>query len=312
MREDHVKFLREINRQGSITSASEYLSISPQALSASIQTLEKELGFQVLARSNQGVTMTKEGLQFLAYANDFYDALRNIRSGTEKRVERETRTLFATEEGANYFSVPLAKEMIEGHSDHNIDLQLKSASDLEEALMNKSIDGFFTIIPAYEGTFFSIQQLSRYDSVFEHIVLAPIARLCCLAPKTAAVYDFKRVSLKTVIDFPSLFLETRFRNNGSIFHQLNQIGTVRDYEFCQSKTEYKVRLLLGNRIGYEFINDYSEWKTYPELLNIIEIKENFSLYLCLVARKGCGIRLFDEYLKNTRFEKTQYHILQNC
>ncbi|MEE0511996.1 MAG: LysR family transcriptional regulator [Peptococcaceae bacterium] len=309
MREDHIKFLREINRQGSITSASEYLSISPQALSASIQTLEKELGFQVLTRSNQGVSMTKEGLQFLAYANDFYDALRGIRSDVEGSTKKVKHILYATEEGANYFSVPLAKEMIEGHSDYNIDLQLKSANELEESLKQEKIDGFFTIIPAYEGIFFSIQQLSRYDDIFEHIVLAPIARLCCLAPKTAAVYDFKRVSLKTVIDFPSLFLETRFRDNGSIFHQLNQIGTIRDYEFCQSKTEYKVRLLLGNRIGYEFINDYSEWKTYPELLNIIEIKENFSLYLCIVARKDCGVQLFDEYLKNTRFEKKQYQIL---
>ena len=110
MREDHIKFLREINRRGSITAASEYLSISPQALSTSIQTLEKELGFQVLVRSNQGTSMTKEGLEFLTYANDFYDAVQGIRSDSVKNATKEQRTLFATEEGANYFSVPLAKK----------------------------------------------------------------------------------------------------------------------------------------------------------------------------------------------------------
>lgn len=309
MREDHIKFLREINRRGSITAASEYLSISPQALSTSIQTLEKELGFQVLVRSNQGTSMTKEGLEFLTYANDFYDAVRGIRSDSVKNATKEQRTLFATEEGANYFSVPLAKEMIEGHNNYNINLQLKPVKNLREELMLEKIDGFFSILPAYEGEFFSIYQKNEYDDIFEHIVLEPIAKLCCLAPKTVATYNFIRVSLKTVIDLPSLFLETEYRNSGSVFDQLNQIHTVRDCEFCQSRAEYKIRLLLGNRISYEFINNYSEWKSYPELLNIIELKENFSLYLCLVAKKHKGIALFNEYLKNTRFEKKQYQIL---
>lgn len=309
MKEDHVKFLREINRQGSITAASEHLAISPQALSASIQTLEREVGFQVLLRSNQGVSLTKEGVQLLAYANDFFDALGGIRSESARLAEHQTCTLCATEEGANYFSVPLAKEMIEGHSDWRVHLKLKPAAELEEALMTGNINGFFTIMPAYEGEFFTISLPKRYHGAFEYVVLAPIARLCCLAPKTAAIYDFKRASLKTVIDFPSLFLETIYRNNGSIFHQLNQIGTIRDYKFCQSRLDYKVRLLLGNRIGYEFINAYSEWRTYSDMLNIIELKEDFSLFLCIVARKGTGVKLFSDYLENTCFEKKHYQIL---
>lgn len=61
MKEEHVQFLQAISKYGSITTASEYLNISPQALSSSIKTLEKELGFPVLSRSNQGCVLRRKG-----------------------------------------------------------------------------------------------------------------------------------------------------------------------------------------------------------------------------------------------------------
>ena len=43
--------------------------LSPSTLSRSIQRLEEELGSQLLIRDNRSVLLTKEGKQFLAYAD---------------------------------------------------------------------------------------------------------------------------------------------------------------------------------------------------------------------------------------------------
>lgn len=55
---------------GSFSKASELLYISQPSLSASIQELEKELGFPLFYRSGRGVTLTPEGSDFLLHARE--------------------------------------------------------------------------------------------------------------------------------------------------------------------------------------------------------------------------------------------------
>lgn len=58
MRKEHMTYLREILKMGSITAAANHLNITPQALSSAIKILEQELEFDLLKRSNQGVEFT--------------------------------------------------------------------------------------------------------------------------------------------------------------------------------------------------------------------------------------------------------------
>ncbi len=62
MRLEDMKYFVEIVKARSINGASKTLYVAQPALSRSITTLEKELGFPLLERSKQGITPTKEGL----------------------------------------------------------------------------------------------------------------------------------------------------------------------------------------------------------------------------------------------------------
>ncbi|MEZ4663409.1 MAG: LysR family transcriptional regulator [Caldilineaceae bacterium] len=57
-----------IVREGSFSRAARELHIAQPTISARIQALEQEVGGPLLARSNQGVTLTALGVSFLPYA----------------------------------------------------------------------------------------------------------------------------------------------------------------------------------------------------------------------------------------------------
>ena len=298
MKEEHIHFLQIISKYGSITTASEYLNISPQALSSSIKTLEKELQFSLLSRSNQGSVLTPEGMKFLAYANNFYEMLDTLK--LEKRLHHKRKiTIYTTSEATRYFSILLTKEILEGHDDLDLQLKMSPVDELDKALLHKDIDGFFSVVPKFAQGMVPQERMQR----FNYTDLGSVANLYCLVPKKAALYDFKKISLKTAADFPALFHRNAYDSNSSIFYILNQIIAIPDYRFKENQMEYEVELLLGHRIGYDFINRFSKWHAYAEMLSIIPLTEPISLQLCLVSRLGETADGLMAVLQNTRFER---------
>lgn len=77
MKLEQLKYLLEVNEQGSITQAAERLYITQPALSAVIRGFENELGYPLFKRSKQGVVPTAKGLQIL-------DDIRTILDITKK------------------------------------------------------------------------------------------------------------------------------------------------------------------------------------------------------------------------------------
>lgn len=63
-----LKYILTVAEVGSITEAAKQLFISQPSLSNSIKETEKEVGISIFVRSRTGITLTKEGTEFLGYA----------------------------------------------------------------------------------------------------------------------------------------------------------------------------------------------------------------------------------------------------
>ena len=63
-----LKYILKVAEVGSITEASKLLFISQPSLSNSIKETEKEAGITIFLRSRIGITLTKDGAEFLGYA----------------------------------------------------------------------------------------------------------------------------------------------------------------------------------------------------------------------------------------------------
>ena len=90
MNHNQLVYLVEAVHRNSIRKAARALGMTQPSLSTAIMALEKEVGMQLLVRSNQGVSLTPDGQRFLALAQDIVDktaALRELfRGGEEDRA----------------------------------------------------------------------------------------------------------------------------------------------------------------------------------------------------------------------------------
>ena len=63
-----LRYIIEVVNKGSINEASKTLFISQPSLSNAIKEVESILGFNIFIRTNKGVVLSQEGIEFLGYA----------------------------------------------------------------------------------------------------------------------------------------------------------------------------------------------------------------------------------------------------
>ena len=64
-----LQYILEISRNKSVSGAAKALFISPSSVSICLAALEKELGYPLFSRTQNGLIPTEQGLQVLDYAN---------------------------------------------------------------------------------------------------------------------------------------------------------------------------------------------------------------------------------------------------
>lgn len=73
-----MEYVLAVARTGSFSKASKELYISQPNISSAINSLEEELGFQIFQRTNQGISLTTEGMVFLKHANNIVEEYQKI------------------------------------------------------------------------------------------------------------------------------------------------------------------------------------------------------------------------------------------
>lgn len=68
-----LRYITEVVECGSINAASQNLYVSQPALSSAIKDAEAELGIEIFNRSNRGITLTKDGMEFVGYARQILE-----------------------------------------------------------------------------------------------------------------------------------------------------------------------------------------------------------------------------------------------
>ncbi|MBR1796509.1 MAG: LysR family transcriptional regulator [Clostridiales bacterium] len=71
-------YVISIAEYGSINKASEALYVSQPSLTASLQALEKEVGFTIFTRNGRGVSLTEEGSDLMPYLHKVCDQNREL------------------------------------------------------------------------------------------------------------------------------------------------------------------------------------------------------------------------------------------
>ncbi|MBR2175932.1 MAG: LysR family transcriptional regulator [Clostridia bacterium] len=85
-----LHYVITISEMGSFNKASEILYIAQPSLTSAVKELEKELGIVIFNRSGRGVTLTNDGVEFIAYSRQLYNQYESLldrygKNGTYKK-----------------------------------------------------------------------------------------------------------------------------------------------------------------------------------------------------------------------------------
>lgn len=70
-----LRYVIEVVECGSINAASQNLYVSQPTLSAAIKEVEKDLGISLFNRTNRGITLTSDGIEFVGYARQVLEQM---------------------------------------------------------------------------------------------------------------------------------------------------------------------------------------------------------------------------------------------
>lgn len=167
-----LRYIIEVVECGSINAASQNLYVSQPTLSTAIKETERELGISIFNRTNRGITLTNEGVEFVGYARQILEQL-DLLEARYSNVSAASKGHLAISAQHYAFSVDAFIDLVEEYGEDEYDFALRETrtaeiiedvktyhsdlgilyiSDFNSKVMNKTIaDANLTFTPLFEA-----------------------------------------------------------------------------------------------------------------------------------------------------------------
>lgn len=302
-----LEYFVEVSKKKSFNKASEQLYIAPQSLSRSISSMENELGFSLMDRSNSGIKLTRDGEKFLKVVNqvmqiykegvaDILDVKQKEKHSCSGNVMLFAHSVFAMSVLPHFLTV-FCKE----YPNINVCLLEDITSGILQSLQKTTDDvenfGILTIPVAAV----KMQEFYKNQKGYYYRSLGIGEYLCCVS-KDSELAKKKSVSLKKICEYPMV----RFTSStGSVSEIqsffLEQYGTAK---VVLSTTSISAWIsAIQSNIGIGLIHNIvlaqqSSIKQEFDKIKVLPIVENTALEIGLLLprqEKRSG-KLFEEFL----------------
>lgn len=144
----HLKLVKAVSEEGSLTGAAEQLHLSQSALSHQLKNLEEELGVSVFNRINKKLILTQAGEKLLKSSRKILDELRRTRREISQLVDGESGILrLSTECYTSYHWLPpIIKEFTKQYPRVEVEIR----ADSEKSMVKKLLDGELDVALVHE------------------------------------------------------------------------------------------------------------------------------------------------------------------
>lgn len=124
-----LKYVLEVNKHGSMNEAARHLFISQPSLSNAIKELEKELSITIFERTNKGITLTQEGVEFLSYARQVVEQAELLEMKYLNAAPSPQHFSVSTQHYA--FAVNAFVQLVKEHGQQKYELALRETKTYE-------------------------------------------------------------------------------------------------------------------------------------------------------------------------------------
>lgn len=124
-----LKYVIEVANRGSMNEAAKRLFISQPSLSNAIKDLEEEMQISIFERTNKGISLSKEGVEFLSYARQVVEQAELLESRYLNAKPSKQHFSVSTQHYA--FAVNAFVKLVQEHGHDEYELTLRETKTYE-------------------------------------------------------------------------------------------------------------------------------------------------------------------------------------
>lgn len=209
MRIQQLHYIIKIVETGSMNEAAKQLFITQPSLSNAVRDLEREMGIEIFIRNPKGITLTKDGVEFLSYARQIIEQTALLEERYKSKTT--TRELFSVSAQHYAFVVNAFVSLLKGTDMSQYELFLRETRTYEiiDDVKNFRSEIGVLFLNSYNRDvltkLFDDSHLT-YTSLFK-------ARPHIFVSKFNPLADRQMVSLEDLEDFPYLSYDQGIHNS---------------------------------------------------------------------------------------------------
>ena len=296
MRIEQLEFLVEIEHWHSMKLAAEQLHISPQALSAAVKNVEKELNVPIFHRSYKGISLTKEGKYILAFAEETLARYRQL----QEMIREEAGLWNASLKGSmTLYVAPIFVEAIlpsyitkfkNKYPNISIELIQRNTLSISQSWDEKSArDTLGALIVPYDGKNLMWEYLPGKREAYAYKALNCNHYYACV-PKDSPFAHQKTISIRKLLEYPIVDYCAGNAGTAPLIPLLKRYKPTFKISLTVSSISLWIEA-IQNHMGIGFLNaifaeEDSIVASSLSRLSLLRIKEPLVTFNCFVYAKN--------------------------
>lgn len=277
---NQLLYVVEVSKTKSINAAARALYISQSGVSTAIMELEEELGITIFHRSNRGIRITKEGEDFVRYANNILQQVQALEEkyvGAEKQKQHFTVVMHHSTFAARAFA-DVVREF--GFSDYEYAIyETETKRVLDQVSQGKSELGILyisTFNQDYYEKVFKEKDL-EYHTIAEYDVYAYVREKHPLAGES-------EIELSQLEKYPCLVFD---QDENSSFYFYEEIISTYEYKNIIRTSDRATTIdLLQELDGYSVGIGMANGEKTVNGITAVRIKTDEKISVIYLNRKG--------------------------
>ena len=291
-----LRYVDQVATVGSISEAARKLFVSQPTLTEAVRTLEEELCIAIFNRSAKGVTVTREGEEFLASARQILDDAGRIQEKYTGKAVR--RPQFAVSCQHYAFAVEAFMEVVKACTAKSYDFTLRetvTSEIIDDVARNRSEIGILYLSRRNERALMKI--LKKEDLSFEELLTA---KPHVFIGKNHPLAKKKSISPGELDDYPYLSYEQGVEN-ALYFAEEVMPAIDRKKNIRVRDRATMTKLMLGLN-GYT-VSSGARSKMYANDIVAVPLKLDDFIRIGLVRRSGISLSTAGEiFVSNIRLK----------
>lgn len=287
-----LRYVTTVAETGTITEAADKLFISQPSLTNAIRELEKEMNIQIFNRTNKGISLSKEGEDFLGYARQVLEQAAILEDKYKGSDGGKKQFCVSTQHYS--FAVNAFVDLIKEYGQEEYDFCLRETQTFEiidDVARMRSEIGILFLNDFNEAVIHKI--LKSHDLEFHQLF---IAKPHVFISRTHPLADKSIITNEELMPYPYLSFEQGEHNS---FYFSEEIFSV-----SERKKNIRVRdratlfnLLIGLN-GYTVCSGVIDRKLNGKDIIAVPLAEESDMHIGYIThRKGMISRLGNTYLR---------------